>query len=283
MSLNSKLKTLNPKQTQNSKLKIQNIFVLNFGFKILDLFRILSLGFRVFICWLLVISSAYALSLKDAQRDYLAGNYEEAIDKAKRLRENDETLYFLGLAYLNNADYEQARSYLNKLIQKFPKSSFYDLALFKLGDIYFLEKDYEKAQGIYRQLEAGYPKIANKSLLYLRLAQIAGRQGDWETKNKYIQLIKEKYSGGPEMKFVQILESYGDFFTVQAGAFTERKNALSLSEELTAKGYDSSIVEDVQGAYPVYKVRIGRYKSRYEAKRIADQLLDNGYPAQIYP
>ncbi|MBU2251704.1 MAG: SPOR domain-containing protein, partial [Candidatus Omnitrophica bacterium] len=65
--------------------------------------------------------------------------------------------------------------------------------------------------------------------------------------------------------------------------FTERKNALSLSEELIAKGYDSSIVEDEQGAYFLYKVRIGRYNSRYEAQKISSQLSNDGYPAKIYP
>ncbi|MBU2251249.1 MAG: tetratricopeptide repeat protein, partial [Candidatus Omnitrophica bacterium] len=125
------------------------------------------------------LNFSYALSLKDAQRDYLAGNYEESIAKASRLRENDEVLYFLALVHMKNSDYQQARSYLDKLIQRFPNSSFHDLTIFKLADIYFLEKDYEQAQGLYQQLELNCPKLGNKSLLFLRLAQVASRQGDW--------------------------------------------------------------------------------------------------------
>jgi hypothetical protein len=64
--LNPKLETLNSKQTQNSKPKTQNRFVLNFGFRILDLFRISNLGFRVFnylICIFGLWSLVFGLTL----------------------------------------------------------------------------------------------------------------------------------------------------------------------------------------------------------------------------
>ncbi len=40
MKLNPKSETLNSKQTQNSKTKTQNTFVLDFEFRVLSLFRI---------------------------------------------------------------------------------------------------------------------------------------------------------------------------------------------------------------------------------------------------
>jgi lipopolysaccharide assembly outer membrane protein LptD (OstA) len=54
MKVNPKHKTLRSKQTQNSKLK--NKFVLDFGFWILDLFRISDFGFRI-----LILASLWSL------------------------------------------------------------------------------------------------------------------------------------------------------------------------------------------------------------------------------
>ncbi len=227
--------------------------------------------------------SAWAVSLKDAQKEYLSGNYEKAILKARRLRENDQTLYFLGLVYTKTGDHERARTYLRKLIKRYPESALHDPAMMKLADTYFLDKDYSEAKQLYQEIEKRCPQLENKSLLLLRQVQIASRQGNWEDKAKFIKLIKEKYPDSPEIAFVKLLESYGDFFTVQVGAFTEEKNARALREELIAKGYKVFLVDESKGSYSLHKVRVGRYKDRYEATKVSAKLLDQGYPARIYP
>ena len=84
------------------------------------------------------------------------------------------------------------------------------------------------------------------------------------------------------MKFVKVLDSLGDFFTIQVGAFSERKNALALANELD-QSCNSYIVEDRKGSFPIYKVRVGKYKERFEAQKVSKDLLDKGYPARIYP
>lgn len=226
---------------------------------------------------------AWGLSLEDAQEDYLSGDYQAAVNKARRLRETDQSLYFLGLTHIKTADYAKARVYLRKLIKRFPDSELHDAGMMKLADTYFLQKDYDNAAELYKAIESRCPKLDNKALLFLRQAQIASRQGNWEDRKKYLKLIKSKYSNSPEMKFVEVLESYGDFFTVQAGAFSEKKNALSFAEELTGKNYPADIFEDRKGPYTLYKVRVGRYKSRYEAEKISSQLMNEGYPVRIYP
>ena len=72
-----------------------------------------------------VSQDAYSISLKDAQKDYLYGNYHEAIQKAHLLKPTDETLYFLGLAYTKIGNYPKAQVYLNKLIKRYPSSLFH--------------------------------------------------------------------------------------------------------------------------------------------------------------
>lgn len=226
-------------------------------------------------------AQGFPLSITDVHKSYLRGDYQGAIRGAKRLREDDQALYFLGLAYIKVGKYSAARIPLRKLIRRFPDSKFYDSGMIKIADTYFLDKSYAQAKELYLEIErrsvsSGMP------LVLLRLAQISSRNGDWSEKGKYLRRIRSKYPKASEMKFVEALETLGDFFTIQVGAFSVRANARSLAEELRSQ-YSSYIIEDKKGSYPIYKVRVGRLKSRYEAQKISLELLDGGYPARIYP
>ena len=228
------------------------------------------------------LSFSFGFSLDDAQKDYLQGNYEEAIKKAAALRENPDNLYFLGLAHIKIGEYQRARGYFRKLIRRFPKSSLYEKGMVRLADTYFLQKEYENAFSLYTDIRKANFSSDNEPLILLRLAQITSRRGQWQEKTKYINIIKSKYPRCPEMKFVKYLDSFGDFFTIQVGAFSERKNALGLADELKQE-YTTYIIEDKKDNFPIYKVRVGRYKKRFEAQKVSKKLLDKGYPARIYP
>jgi len=237
---------------------------------------------NILILLILVPGLCFAHCLSDAQRDYLYGNYEEAIKKAKDLRASDESLYFLGIAHMKTGDYQKARSYLRKLISRFPNSGLWAQGAAKLADSYFLEGNYLKAGRLYEDIMEEGSSSDIMSLVYLRLAQIAGKKGDWKEKNKYLELIKKKYPQSPQIHFVDTLESYGDFFTVQVGAFSVKRNALSLFNELE-KDYKPYIEEEAKNGYPIYKVRVGRFKKKYQADKVCLNLRDKGYPARIYP
>ena len=237
-----------------------------------------------FTVWCLFCFSFYVwpATLADAQAEYLAGNLEGAIGKAEALKSSDASLYFLGLVSLKRGDYKKARIYLNKLTNHYPHSQLYPSGLLKLADSYFLEKEYQTAQELYKDIQKKYPSFNKMPSVLLRLAQIASRQGKWTDKKNYLEVLKNKYSGSSEMKFVKALENYGDFFTIQVGAFSDKKNARALHYEL-AKRYKGYLVEDKKGSYPLYKVRVGKYKKRFEVEKISRKLLNEGYPARIYP
>ena len=245
--------------------------------------EVMIFRFRILIVALLLFSplTVLPLSITDVHKEYLQGNYEEAIRSAKNLRENDEVLYFLGLAYIKIGKYPVARVFLRKLIRRFPNSGFYNSGMIKIADTYFLDKDYPQAKELYLEIEKRAVS-ASMPLVLLRLAQIASREGRWSEKGKYLRRIKLKYPKASEIKFVKLLEAFGDFFTIQVGAFSVKTNARSLVEELKSE-YSPYIVEDKKGSYPIYKVRVGRYKSRYEAQKVSSKLLNEGYPTRIYP
>lgn len=225
---------------------------------------------------------AFPLSITDAHKEYLYGDYDKAIAIAKGLRENDETLYFLCLFHIKIGSYPKARIFLRKLIRRFPDSRFYDLGIIKLADTYFLGKDYAQAKAIYLKIADDSNTSNNMPLVLLRLAQIASREGDWAQKKKYLKQLNSQYPKSPEIRFAKVLEALGDFFTIQVGAFSVRANALALAEELR-DDYSAYIVEDKKSTYPIYKVRIGRFKSYYDAKKVSAKLLNEGYPTRIYP
>lgn len=236
----------------------------------------------LFSAMLLLAVSAYSLSLESAYQDYLYGDYQEAIKKAQQLDENDAVLYFLGMSNIKMRNYSAARKYLSRLLKKYPDSGYCEQAWIKLADTYFLAQSYARAEDLYREILGKYPESTFLPLVNLRLAQVASKQGRWEERDKYLKKIKADYPKSCEMKFVKILEGYGDFFTVQVGAFRSEKNALSVKMEL-AREYPVYIVEDKNGSYVLYKVRVGKYKDRAKAEKVFLELLNDGYPARIFP
>ena len=234
------------------------------------------------ICIFLYTSVAYSFSIDNAYKRYLLGDYQGAIDEALKLRQNDQVLYFLGLAYIKLGDYTNARVYLSKLLKRFPDSQFYEEGLLKFADTYFLYKNYTTAKDLYEKILKKHPTFNFLPTVYLRLAQIASKEGEWDDKKKYLQKIRIRFPKSPEIQLVEVLENYGDYFTIQVGAFSKQKNALSLREELEDK-YPTYVVHDKRGSLDIYKVKVGKYRERTEADSVYQQLRKQGYPARIYP
>jgi tetratricopeptide (TPR) repeat protein len=228
------------------------------------------------------IFSAYAFSLDDAYKDYLYGDYDQAIEKGQGLRENDQVLYFLGLVYGKVGDFSKARAVLSRIVKIYSNSELTEPAQIKFADTYFLDNNLLRAKTLYKEMERKSSMREYMPLIYLRLAQIASKEGQWIEKNKYLDLIKKNYSNSSEAKFVKILEGYGDAFYIQVGAFSNKSNAHGLKEELRNK-YSVYIVEDRKGGYSLHKVRVGDFKRREDAQRIYSALLKQGYPAHLYP
>jgi len=226
--------------------------------------------------------SLYAASIDEAYKDYLNNDYEEALQKAKALKQNDQVLYFFGLVYAKIGNFPQAREYLLLLANNYPRSKLYEQGMIKLADTYFLERDLSRALALYESIEKKSTASNYLPLVYLRLSQIAAKEGRWEDKKKYIGLLKEKYPLSNELVLANILKEQKDFFTIQVGAFSNSKNAINLKNDLDEK-YDVYILEDKSGNYVLYKVRVGKFKDREEAERTWGKLVKQGYPARIFP
>ena len=238
------------------------------------------IAFLIFFCYQGV--GAVGSTLTDAQKDYLFGDYQEAIRKAESLPASDEQLYFLGSAHIKIGEYAKARTYLERLNKQYVRSGFKVQAMLKIADSYFFEQDFLAAGKMYKDIIGRYPNFDNMPRAYLRLIQINAKAGNWQEKNRLIKIFKDKYSRSSDLALVETIEGYGDFFTIQVGAFSEKKNAHVLRAELS-KNYKPYIAQDKNENSSLYRVRIGRYRERREVERVRADLEKEGYPARIYP
>ena len=67
-------------------------------------------------------------------------------------------------------------------------------------------------------------------------------------------------------------------YWIQVGAFSSRKNANNIQQQLVQSHLRSEVQEVISGYKKVYRVRIGLYTSKEEAKRIQRQLNNIGGP-----
>ncbi|MFB0506141.1 MAG: septal ring lytic transglycosylase RlpA family protein [Thermodesulfobacteriota bacterium] len=78
-------------------------------------------------------------------------------------------------------------------------------------------------------------------------------------------------------------EGFGRGFTVQVGAFSDKGNAVKLTNALGKEIRDVyiSVFETPMARY--YRVRVGHFNTRERAYRLAAQLADMGYSVLISP
>ena len=242
------------------------------------------------LCWAGVIAllfsfygaSSFAVTINDAYKDYLNEDYQAAAENARSLPVKPETIYLTGLSYLKMANYEKAREYFQKVAIMTKQSPVYEKSKVKFADTFFLEGDLNQAKNEFCAILKNKRMTDYASHAHLRLAQVASKQGDWTEKQKHLAAIEDKYAGSVESRFVPILKGYGDYFTIQVGAFTAKRNVLALKNELQRKGYKVYVLKSESG-YTIYKVRVGKYLRRAEAERVTESLVKDGYAARIYP
>lgn len=68
----------------------------------------------------------------------------------------------------------------------------------------------------------------------------------------------------------------GEVYVIQAGAFSQYENAVSLKQELEESGFDVIITDD-----PPYKVQVGATTDRNEAEETEKKVEEMGYEAFI--
>jgi len=191
----------------------------------------------------LILKDAYAQAAREC-RKLLAGRNSSKV-KAK-------AYYLLGVCFLKEAKYEEARKNFNIVLRRYSRSKFYNDAALGIADSYFLGQDFKQAKEYYEQFIKDFPRS--------ELISIARRQ------------LKACKKGN---------DYNNSYFSVQLGCFLKKGNAQKQRDKLINAGYQAYIVEVLASGF--YHVRVGKFDNKREAKFLEKKLKNEGYSTKICP
>ena len=235
-----------------------------------------------------------AATLEEAELLFLGENYpavieecEKFLSSSSRSRFKDEAYYLMGVAFLKEKMFDEARKNFEIVISNYPKSDVVDDAYLNLADAYLLEGDIDKALSLYEEILSKYEKSPVSSFALFGLGRCYQSKGRWEEARSYFQKVIKDYPLSFEAELASDILKDEFYFTVQVGSFINEKNANNLCYELKEKGYDAYISEIQEPANFVnnkhYRVRVGKFGTRMEAENVKEQLETKGYPTRIFP
>ena len=179
----------------------------------------------------------------------------------------------------------EAASKLNILKTQYPNSS----ALLYLEGL--LTEDGDKAFQIYKSLVDKYPYSKYADDAIYRIYNYLYAIDNYDNANHYLNRLKTEYSESPYIRLTEkVVFSTGsktlvkpvesktehkvkekadqvDYkYTIQAGAFTRKENAIKLKADLDKAGYTSELVEKSVGGSLFHVVYVGKFADDEEAK-----------------
>ncbi|MCX7821412.1 MAG: tetratricopeptide repeat protein [Brevinematales bacterium] len=96
--------------------------------------------------------------------EYKIGEYDKAIEDLKlsyHKFSSSDTLYFIGMSYLNQKKFKEAKEFFEKIVNTTLDNFFNALAYFQIGEIYYEEGKYKEALEYYLKAQETYSDIPN--------------------------------------------------------------------------------------------------------------------------
>lgn len=163
----------------------------------------------------------------------------------KKSSPNDPSVLFLEAVLSGNG--QDAIPVYNRIISDFPKSKYADASVYRLYSYYYSLGLYNTAATFLNKLKKDYPNSP-----YIKIAE------------REIPAENELSSSSSE---IPSTETSGDYlFTIQAGAFSNDSNAMSLKNSFEDAGYYSFIKTKSVGGSDFSVVYVGRFKKHEEAE-----------------
>jgi len=167
----------------------------------------------------------------------------QLLPELKKSFPNDPSVLFLEGVLTENG--QDAIPIYNRILNDFPKSKYADASVYRLYSYYYSLGLYNTAESFLKRLKQGYPS------------------------SPYIKLAEREIPSGNEVSSPQELspDNTEDYqFTIQAGAFSNDSNAVSLKQTFENAGYYSFIKNKSVGGTEFRVVYVGRFEKREEAE-----------------
>jgi tetratricopeptide (TPR) repeat protein len=239
------------------------------------------------VAFLVLVGNAYcaAVNIDQAWIYYLKGDYNGAVNTCRKIA-GQKALgghgrYLMGLAFLKLDKGEEARKNFEFALSNYPGSSLRQELLLGIADSYFLEGEFNKAEQAYNSIFKSYPASDYASIIYMKRGLAQRRQGKWvEAKGSFGRVIQE-YPLSLEAGQARIFYEKSPFFTIQAGAFAKKENALRFAGSIKRKGYNAAVGRENVGGRVLYKIKIGRFAKLSLAEEGLRRLEKDGFSGRI--
>lgn len=208
----------------------------------------------IFSFFLSSIISAQKVNIIEQLKKIEAGKIEEVkIELAKLKINNSADPDVIFLEAVITEDGERANNFYELIYNDFPQSKFADAALFRSFSFYYSLGLYKKAEALKDHLKKSYPN------------------------SPYLKNTERSFPEIDEMLIVDSnpynLKSKTDKqFTVQAGAFSNYKNAEMLKSKFMEDGLSSIIKPKVVNNLQLHIVTVGNFTTRTEADKFLTTL-----------
>lgn len=171
------------------------------------------------------------------------------IDELNKKYPNDPNVLFLDAVATTDA--ELAIVKFQRIIDSFPKSKYADAAVYRLFNYYLTIEDNDYAEKYFNKLKDEYSDSP-----YLRLAQ-----SQFSSLSKSNDINKE-----PTISQKERTKNVEYKYTIQAGAFSKKENAISLKTHFEKSGiYNETKEKNVAGTIFTV-VYAGKFETREDAE-----------------
>jgi hypothetical protein len=209
-------------------------------------------GYNIFLFIITVLLAATGFSQEKDIVPYLklieAGqkdSVQKLLPGLKNSYPDDPSVLFLEAVLTENG--QDAVPVFNRIINDFPGSKYADASVYRLYSYYYSLGLYNTAAVFLKKLKTRYPESP-----YIKVAER--------------EIPSEDETSPPVKNEEPQVDSRDYEYTIQAGAFTNDKNAAALKKLFEESGYSSFIKKKSVGGSEFNVVFIGAFKYRSEAE-----------------
>jgi len=246
--------------------------------------------FATLAVYILVFANSNSLArdsaIEQAWFCYLSGDYEKAVNTCRAVSSEqalgEEGHYIMGLSFLKLEQPQEARRSFEFVLENYPATRRKEEVLLGVADSYYIEKVFDNAEKYYKELIEKFPKTDYASMVYLRLGECQRKQGKWQDAEASFCKILCDYPLSLESKAAKVfLEERISCFSIQAGAFSKRRNGENFSAVLRKRGYDAYIEKTYEDDRLIYRVKVGKFATQGEADAVAAKLREEGFTVKV--
>lgn len=214
-----------------------------------------------------LLSSGYA-AYNNGDDQAAVNRMDSFLQANARSRRADEAYYLRGLARYRLKDLPGAKADLDEALGRTQRKDLRARTLLALGDLAYQSDQMALAENMYRRASADLKRGEKASgQAHYQLGVVLQRQGRWNDADlqfdRVIYLFEGSQRAGLAERRVRCVA-----WTIQVGAFRNKKLADAAAERLRAENLPANVKCLLSGGQPMFMVQVRRYPT-YEQAAVA--------------